>query len=144
MPEMLSLRYPMEVNLVGDSAETLRALLPLLTQKTDRSWREEIADECADWWKTLENRAMQDANPINPQRVSWELSPRLPETAIITSRFRLVRQLVCARREDPPRHDGSVSGGLASMGAAVPYAIAAKFAYPIGRSSRSSAMARCR
>ena len=82
---MLSLRYPMEVNLTGDSRETLRALLPMLDEKADRSWRSEIEKNVAAWWKALEERAMQSAEPVNPQRVAWELSPRLPERAIITS-----------------------------------------------------------
>jgi pyruvate dehydrogenase (quinone) len=129
-PEMLSLRYPMDVNLCGDSAETLRALLPLLRRKEDRSWRESIEKGVAEWWRVLESRAMTDAKPINPQRVTWELSPRLPDRAIITSDsgscanwyardLKIRRGMMC-----------SLSGGLASMGAAVPYAIAAKFAYP--------------
>jgi len=129
-PGMLSIRYPMEVSLVGDSAETLRALLPLLAQKTERRWRERIEKNVAAWWKTLEDRAMQPANPVNPQRVTWELSPRLPERAIITSDsgscanwyardLKIRRGMMC-----------SLSGGLASMGAAVPYAIAAKVAHP--------------
>jgi pyruvate dehydrogenase (quinone) len=129
-PEMLSLRYPMEVNLHGDAAETLRALLPLLHPKTSFGWRKEIEGWTKDWWKTLDDRAMQPASPINPQRVAWELSPRLPEHAIITSDsgscanwyardLKIRRGMMC-----------SLSGGLASMGAAVPYAVAAKFAYP--------------
>jgi pyruvate dehydrogenase (quinone) len=129
-PDMLSLRYPMEVNLVGDSGETLRALLPLIEQKTDTSWRSEIEANVATWWKTLEERALAKANPVNPQRITWELSPRLPDRAIITSDsgscanwfardLKIRRGMMC-----------SLSGGLASMGAAVPYAIAAKFAHP--------------
>ena len=129
-PDMLSLRYPMEVNLVGDSAETLRELLPLIKQKRDKSWREQIQKDVAEWWKTMEERAMAPAHPINPQRVTWELSPRLPDRAIITSDsgscanwyardLKIRRGMMC-----------SLSGGLASMGAAVPYAIAAKFAHP--------------
>jgi pyruvate dehydrogenase (quinone) len=128
-PEMLSLRYPMEVNLLGDAAETLRALLPLLNAKKKLDWRKEIEGWTTSWWKTLEDRAMQPASPINPQRVAWELSPRLPERAIITSDsgscanwyardLKIRRGMMC-----------SLSGGLASMGAAVPYAIAAKFAH---------------
>jgi pyruvate dehydrogenase (quinone) len=128
--DMLSIRYPMDVNLTGDSVETLRALLPLLDQKTDRSWREGIEQNVAEWWKTLESRAMHSADPVNPQRVTWELSPRLPERAIITSDsgscanwfardLKIRRGMMC-----------SLSGGLASMGADVPYAIAAKLAYP--------------
>src|SRR5215470_13155183 len=84
-PEMLSLRYPMDVNLVGDAAETLKALLPLLEEKRDGAWRKRIASNLGDWWKTLEERAMQPAKPVNPQRVTWELSPRLPDRAILTS-----------------------------------------------------------
>ena len=129
-PEMLSIRYPMEVNLVGDSAETLRALLPLLQQKTDTSWRESIRSGLDDWWALMEERAMVSAHPVNPQRVTWELSPRLPERVIVTS-----DSGSCANwfaRDIKVRRDMmmSLSGGLASMGAAVPYAIAAKFAHP--------------
>ena len=127
---MLSIRYPMEVNLHGDAAATLRALIPLLKRKADRSWREDLESKMADWWKTLEHRALQPANPINPQRVTWELSPRLPERAIITS-----DSGSCANwfARDLKIREGmrcSLSGSLASMGAAVPYAIAAKFAHP--------------
>ncbi len=129
-PGMLSLRYPMEVNLVGDARETLRALLPLLEQKSDQSWRQRIADWTGNWWKTLEERAKNPADPINPQLVAWALSPQLPDRAIVTSDsgscanwyardLKMRRGMMC-----------SLSGGLASMGAAVPYAIAAKFAYP--------------
>jgi thiamine pyrophosphate-dependent acetolactate synthase large subunit-like protein len=74
---MLGIRYPTEVNLTGDSAQTLRALIPLLRRKEDRSWRESIEKDIGDWWKVLEARAMNDADPINPQRVFHELSPRL-------------------------------------------------------------------
>jgi Fe-S-cluster-containing dehydrogenase component len=84
-PDMLSLRYPMEVNLVGDGAETLRALLPLLREKPGHAWRKRVEGWTREWWKTLEDRAMQPAKPINPRLVAWELSPRLPERAILTS-----------------------------------------------------------
>lgn len=128
--DMLSIRYPMEVNLQGDSAETLRALLPLLQQKSERAWRGDIEKWRADWDETLEKRAMVTADPINPQRVAFELSPRLPDAAIVTS-----DSGSCANwyaRDVKLRRGmmGSLSGGLASMGAAVPYAIAAKFAHP--------------
>jgi len=129
-PDMLSIRYPMEVNLVGDSAETMRALLPLLDEKPDRSWCATIEQNVAAWWKEAESRVLHRAKPVNPQRVTWELSPRLPERAIVTS-----DSGSCANwyaRDIKMRRGmmGSLSGGLASMGAAVPYAIAAKFAHP--------------
>jgi len=127
---MLSIRYPMEVNLVGDSATTLARLRPFLKHKQDRRWRERIEKDVAQWWKTLEERAMNDAHPINPQRVFWELSPRIPDRAILTcdsgssanwyARDLRIREGMMA----------SLSGGLATMGPGVPYAIAAKFAHP--------------
>ncbi|RZL05491.1 MAG: thiamine pyrophosphate-requiring protein, partial [Rubrivivax sp.] len=75
-PKLLGIRYPMEVCLAGDSQATLRALLPLLDHKSDRSWRDGIEQDVARWWKVLEARAMTEAEPVNPQRVFWELSPR--------------------------------------------------------------------
>ncbi|WP_188054452.1 thiamine pyrophosphate-requiring protein [Sphingosinithalassobacter sp. CS137] len=129
-PGMLSIRYPMEVNLTGDVRSTLEALLPLLEEKTDRSWREDIAEWNEDWRKTLHDRAMVDANPVNPQRVFTELNTRLPDDVILTSDSGscanwYARDLMMRRGMR-----GSLSGGLASMGAGVPYAIAAKFAHP--------------
>lgn len=129
-PDMLSLRYPMEVNLVGDAGETLRALLPLLESRPDSSWRDGIVRNVADWWKTLEDRALQPANPVNPQRVVWELSPRLPDRVILTSDSGSCANWYARDLKIRRGMMASLSGGLASMGAAVPYAIAAKFAHP--------------
>ncbi|WPC26594.1 thiamine pyrophosphate-requiring protein [Pseudomonas moraviensis] len=129
-PDMLSLRYPMEVNLVGDSAETLAALLPLLDQKTSNKWRKKIEGWRGSWEKTLERRAMAKADPVNPQRVVYELSPRLPEQAIITSDSGSCANWYARDLKIRRGMKCSLSGGLASMGAAVPYAIAAKFAFP--------------
>jgi pyruvate dehydrogenase (quinone) len=127
---MLSIRYPMEVGLIGDSGETLRALLPRLKQKTDRGWRNKIEDGDKEWWKKLEERAKQPANPVNPQRVAWELSPLLPDRAIITSDSGSCANWFARDLKMRRGMKTSLSGGLASMGAAVPYAIAAKFAHP--------------
>jgi pyruvate dehydrogenase (quinone) len=129
-PDMLSLRYPMEVNLVGDAAETLRALLPLLEPKQNAAWRQEIASNVQKWWRTLEDRAMQPANPVNPQRIAWELSPRLPDEVILTSDSGSCANWYARDIKIRRGMMASLSGGLASMGAAVPYAIAAKFAHP--------------
>lgn len=129
-PKMLSIRYPMEVNLVGDSAGTLRALVPLLRRKQDRSWREGIEKGVADWWKTLESRAMQSATPLNPQRVFWELSPRLPEDVIIACDTGSGTNWYARDLKIRRGMKASVCGGLATMGPGMPYAIAAKHAYP--------------
>jgi pyruvate dehydrogenase (quinone) len=129
--DMLSLRYPMEVNLVGDSAETLRALLPMLEKKEDRAWRDSIEKWMTDWWKKLEARAKAKAeHGMNPQRTVWELSPRIPSNAIVTSDSGSVANWYARDLKVQRGMMCSLSGGLASMGAAVPYAIAAKFAHP--------------
>lgn len=127
---MLAIRYPMEVALVGDSQETLRALLPLLQRKQDRSWRDQIEKGVRQWWKTAEAQAMNTADPLNPQRVFWELSPRLPDGAILTAdsgsgTFWYARNIKIRKGML-----ASLSGNLATMGSGVPYAIGAKFAFP--------------
>jgi pyruvate dehydrogenase (quinone) len=128
--DMLSLRYPMEVNLVGDAAETLRLLLPMIEEKSDRTWRQGIEKNVSAWWTLLEKRAMAEASPVNPQRVAWELSPRLPAHAIVTSDSGSCANWFARDLKIRRGMQCSLSGGLASMGAAVPYAIAAKFAHP--------------
>ena len=129
-PSMLSIRFPMEVNLHGEAAATLNALLPLLEQKTDDAWRQRIERNVQDWWELLERRALAPAQPINPQLVAWDLSPRLPKGAIITSDSGSCANWYARDLKIRPGMMCSLSGGLASMGAAVPYAIAAKFAHP--------------
>jgi pyruvate dehydrogenase (quinone) len=129
-PAMLSLRYPCEVNLHGDAAETLRLLLPMLERKTDDSWRKTIEGSMRDWWETLEARAMTTAHPVNPQRVVWEMSSRLPDNVIVTSDSGSCANWYARDYRVKRGQMASLSGGLASMGAAVPYAIGAKFAHP--------------
>ncbi|SCB10913.1 pyruvate dehydrogenase (quinone) [Bradyrhizobium yuanmingense] len=127
---MMSIRFPMEVGLIGDAAETLRALLPRLKPKSDGAWRQGIQDDLATWWKTLDGRAHQPAAPVNPQLVAWELSPRLPDRAIITSDSGSCANWFARDLKMRRGMTASLSGGLASMGAAVPYALAAKYAQP--------------
>ncbi|CAG9219265.1 Thiamine pyrophosphate protein TPP binding domain protein [Paraburkholderia sabiae] len=129
--DMLSLRYPMEVNLVGDSAATLRALLPLLHEKESQTWRSRIERWTSRWWETLDERAHQPStNGVNPQRAFTELSPRLPDNVILTSDSGSCANWFARDLKIRRGMMASLSGGLASMGAAVPYAIAAKFAHP--------------
>ncbi|MGG5823590.1 thiamine pyrophosphate-requiring protein [Falsiroseomonas sp. HW251] len=129
-PGMLSLRYPMEISLVGDSKATLEALLPLLQPKADRSWRDRIESNVAEWWRTLEARAMHPADPINPQRVFWDLSPRLPDRCIIAGDSGSHTNWYARDVRLRSGMMASLSGGLATMGSGMPYAVGAKFAYP--------------
>jgi len=127
---MIGMRYPFEVNLVGDAAATLRALIPLLERKQDQSWREDIEAGVARWWEVMEAEAMVEADPVNPMLLFHELSLRLPADAIVaadsgSSANWYARQL---RFHGDVR--GSLSGTLATMGPGVPYGIGAKLAAP--------------
>jgi pyruvate dehydrogenase (quinone) len=127
---MIGMRYPVEVPLVGDAAETLRALIPLLRRKEDRSWRQHIEAQVEEWWRVVEDRALMDADPMNPQRVVHELSQRLPENAIVTADSGSSTNWWARQLRLKKGNLASLSGTLATMGPGVPYAIAAKLAHP--------------
>ncbi len=127
---MIGIRYPMEVNLVGDSAETLRALIPRLQRKADRSWREQLETEVRQWWTLMDDRSGMSADPVNPQLVFHELSERLPDRAIIASDSGSSANWFARDLKLREGMMASLSGTLATMGPGVPYAIGAKFAYP--------------
>jgi pyruvate dehydrogenase (quinone) len=127
---MLSLRYPMEVELVGDAAATLAALLPLLEEKQDGAWRDAIADWIAAARRTEEEDAQRAAEPLNPRRVFFDLSPRLPENAILTGDSGSSTVWYARYLKTGPGMLASLSGTLATMGSALPYAHAAKIAHP--------------
>ncbi|MCH6164625.1 thiamine pyrophosphate-requiring protein [Pseudonocardia alaniniphila] len=127
---MVGMRYPTEVNLLGDARSTLQALLPMLSGPTDRAWREKIEENVARWWRTMERQAMLDANPVNPMRIVWELSELLPLNAIVSADSGSVANWYARHLRIRGDVRGSLSGGLATMGSAVPYAIGAKFAHP--------------
>ncbi|MEU4248419.1 thiamine pyrophosphate-requiring protein [Amycolatopsis sp. NPDC026612] len=128
---MIGIRYPMDAHLVGDSRETLKALIPLLKRKSDRSWREKIEKDVRTWNRTLDDRAGQHfGGEINPQAVAHELSPRLPDDCILTADSGSATNWWARHLKLRPGMRASLSGTLATMGPGVPYAIGAKFAYP--------------
>jgi pyruvate dehydrogenase (quinone) len=127
---MIGIRYPMDVQLVGDAKMTLQALIPLLERKDDRSWREEIESGVEKWWKLVEARAHETADPINPQLLFFELSKRLPDNAILSSDSGSSANWYARDIKIRKGMMASLSGNLATMGPGVPYAIAAKFAHP--------------
>jgi pyruvate dehydrogenase (quinone) len=126
----IGMRYPYELNLVGDAKATLRALIPLLLRKADRAWREEIEGNVADSWQTLRRQALTDADPVNPMRIFSELSDRLPGNAIVAADSGSAATWYARHLRFTGEVRGSLSGTLATMGPAVPYAIGAKWAHP--------------
>ncbi|MEU0112635.1 thiamine pyrophosphate-requiring protein [Streptomyces bobili] len=128
---MIGIRYPMDAHLVGDSKETLRALIPLLQRKEDRSWREEIEKDVREWNDLCDRWAGQHfEGKINPQAVASELSPRLPDNCILTADSGSGTNWWARHLKLRQGMQASLSGTLATMGPGTPYAIAARFAYP--------------
>jgi pyruvate dehydrogenase (quinone) len=127
---MIGMRYPYEVNLVADAAAGLRALIPLLNRKEDRGWREDIEDKVSKWWSDMRDEALVEADPVNPLRVFSEFSERIPASAIVTSDSGSAANWYARQIRFPAGVRGSLSGNLATMGPAVPYAIGAKVAHP--------------
>jgi pyruvate dehydrogenase (quinone) len=129
-PAMLGMRYPMEVHLAGDAAATLSALHPLLRPRADTDWWDRIAEWNEAWEGTLRARAEVEAEPLNPQLVARELSQRLPDGTIVTADSGSSTVWYAQQVRLRAGMRGSLSGTLASMGSAVPYAVAAKLAHP--------------
>jgi pyruvate dehydrogenase (quinone) len=128
---LLGMRYaPTECNLEGDSKDTLQALIPLLQRKEDRSWQDNLKQGIDRWWKLMDERAQLDGDPLNPQLVFAELSPRLPDNCILTSDSGSATNWWARHLRMRKGMKSALSGTLASMCPAVPYALAAKFAYP--------------
>ncbi|MBS1868768.1 MAG: thiamine pyrophosphate-requiring protein [Actinobacteria bacterium] len=127
---MLNMRYPMEVGLTGDSRETLRALIPLLERKQAREWREQIEDGVRRWWEILDAHAHEPADPINPQLLFHELSKRLPDGAILTSDSGSATDWWARHLRMRAGMQAILSGTLATMCPAIPYALAGKMAFP--------------
>ncbi|MFB7668235.1 thiamine pyrophosphate-requiring protein [Kitasatospora sp. NPDC056138] len=129
-PGMVGLRYPFEINLVGDSHETLTRLLPLLERKTDRSWRETVESNTARWWEVMQRRAAVDADPVNPEYVVHTLDGLLPDNAMLAADSGSAANWYARHLRMRGTMRGSLSGTLATMGPGVPYVIGAKFAHP--------------
>jgi pyruvate dehydrogenase (quinone) len=127
---MIGMRYPYEVNLVGDARRTLQALIPLLERKEDRGWREGIEKNITRWWEVMDAEAHVAAKPINPMRIFSEFSAQAPENCLIAADSGSAANWYARQIKMRGSMRGSLSGNLATMGPGVPYAIGAKFAHP--------------
>ncbi|MFC8435439.1 thiamine pyrophosphate-requiring protein [Streptomyces sp. NPDC057253] len=130
-PHMIGMRYPYEVNLVGDARATLRRLIPMLdAERGERDWYVTVCDNVKRWRDVMDRRARLSADPINPEYVARALDPLLPDDAIVTSDSGSTANWYARHLTMRPGMRGSLSGTLATMGPGVPYAIGAKFAHP--------------
>jgi pyruvate dehydrogenase (quinone) len=128
-PHMVGMRYPFEVNLVGDARETLTRLLPLLDAAKDQGWRKKIEKNTTRWWEVMERRAAVDAYPVNPEYVAHALNDLLPDNVILASDSGSAANWYARHLKLRGAMRGSLSGTLATMGPGVPYVIGAKFAH---------------
>ncbi|MER7483611.1 thiamine pyrophosphate-requiring protein [Streptomyces sp. NPDC126510] len=128
-PHMVGLRYPFEVNLVGDARATLQRLLPHLRPTGNDGWRKKIEKNTARWWDVMERRAAVDADPINPEYVAHTLNGLLPENVILAADSGSAANWYARHLKLRGDMRGSLSGTLATMGPGVPYVIGAKFAH---------------
>src|SRR5579864_8033207 len=129
-PKKIGLRYPVEIGLVGDSKNTLAAIVPLLKKKEDRSFLKAAQAGMKDWWEVMEKRATRRDKPMKPQVVAWELGKRLRSDAIVSCDSGTIatwwaRQIPVKRGQ---MH--TLSGTLATMAPGLPYTIAAQVAHP--------------
>ncbi|MEU1042856.1 thiamine pyrophosphate-requiring protein [Streptomyces sp. NPDC005907] len=129
-PHMIGMRYPYEVNLVGDAKATLERLIPLLDPGRGREWYDTVCANVTRWREVMRRRAEQSADPINPEYVARALDPLLPDNAIVTSDSGSTSNWYARHLTMRSGMRSSLSGTLATMGCAVPYAIGAKFAHP--------------
>jgi pyruvate dehydrogenase (quinone) len=129
-PTRIGLRYPVEVGLAGDSAATLRTLMPLLRRKEDRSFLKKAQDGMKGWSKIMEQRATRRDKPMKPQVVAWELGKRLRSDAIVASDSGTIA--TWWMRQIPARRGQmhTISGTLATMACGLPYAVGAQVAHP--------------
>ncbi|PZE25689.1 thiamine pyrophosphate-requiring protein [Curtobacterium sp. MCBD17_028] len=129
-PEQLGVRYPTELNLWGDVKSTLEALLPLLEQKADLSWQERIAAEMQDWEQEMHAQAQKEYHDgVNPRRVTEAVNANLPDGAIVTADAGTTADWFGHHIRLKRGMRGDLSGRLATMLAAMPYAVAAKLAH---------------
>ncbi|MDC2957733.1 thiamine pyrophosphate-requiring protein [Streptomyces gilvifuscus] len=129
-PHMVGMRYPYEVNLVGDAKATLERLIPLIDPARGPEWYDTVCDNVTRWRGVMERRAQLSADPINPEYVTHALDALLPENVIITADSGSAANWYARHLTMRPGMRSSLSGTLATMGPGVPYAIGAKFAHP--------------
>ncbi|MBP5908807.1 thiamine pyrophosphate-requiring protein [Streptomyces sp. LBUM 1478] len=129
-PHMVGMRYPYEVNLVGDAKATLERLIPLIDPERGREWFDEVCAGVARWREVTARRAELSADPVNPELVAHTLDALLPPDAIISSDSGSTANWYARHITMRDGMRGSLSGTLATMGCGVPYAIGAKFAHP--------------
>lgn len=129
-PKRIGLRFPVDIGLAGDAGATLRALIPMVRRREDRSFLEEAQSRMKDWRELMDTRAAVEETPLKPQVVARHLNDLLADDAIITTDSGTITTWAARHINIKRGQQFSCSGNLATMAPGLPYAIAAQVAYP--------------
>jgi pyruvate dehydrogenase (quinone) len=129
-PARIGLRYPADVGLVGDCRDVLRALLPLLTRKQDRSFLLRAQERMQQWRELLEERGTRTDVPLKPQVVTYHLNKLLASNAIVSADSGTIATWAARYIDIRDGMQFSLSGTLATMANSVPYGLGAAVAFP--------------
>jgi pyruvate dehydrogenase (quinone)/pyruvate oxidase len=129
-PMRIGLRYPVDAGLVGDTDRVLRALLPKLTMRADRSFLENAQKGMKEWNALMDERGSVQSKPMKPQVVAYELNKLLSDDAIVATDSGTITTWIARYLMIRGDMKFSCSGNLATMACGLPYAIAAGVAYP--------------
>lgn len=128
-PARIGLRYPIDTALVGDSKETLSALIEMIDEKEDKSFLDEAQEKMKEWWELMEERGTREEIPMKPQVLAWEIGKQLPDDALVTADSGTVTTWWARQIPATVNQMHHVSGNLATMACALPYAIAGRIAH---------------
>jgi pyruvate dehydrogenase (quinone) len=128
--DRIGLRFPVDVGLVGDAKTTTAALSRFITRNENRRFLEKAQKGMKEWWELMRTQATTDDTPIKPQRVAWELSELAADDAIISTDSGTITTWIARDFKIRGTQKFSCSGNLATMAPGLPYAIAAKLAFP--------------
>ncbi|HEY7036791.1 MAG TPA: thiamine pyrophosphate-dependent enzyme [Thermomicrobiales bacterium] len=129
-PTRIGLRHPADVGLVGDCAAVLRALLPLIERKDDRSFLEKAQQRMTSWRQLTEERGRRTDVPMKPQVVTYHLNKLLARDAIVSSDSGTIATWSARYIDVRGDMQFSLSGSLATMANGLPYSVGAQVAYP--------------
>jgi pyruvate dehydrogenase (quinone) len=129
-PTRIGLRHPADIGLVGDCATVLRALVPLLERKADRSFLNQAQERMGAWNRIMQERGTRTDMPMKPQVVAYELNKLLASDAIVSSDSGTIATWAARYLEMRDDMQFSLSGSLATMANGLPYSIGAAVAFP--------------
>jgi pyruvate dehydrogenase (quinone) len=128
--DRIGLRYPVEIGHVSDVKATLQALTPLLRRKADRSFLEEAQQRMREWGRLIADVEATERSPMRPQMVIKAVSDLMNDDAVVSLDCGANTHFAARHLMLKSRQQLTGTGMMASMAPGLPYAIAARLAYP--------------